>query len=58
MPHWLGLILGAVVCVLIALLLAPYIPDPGGQIVEILAWIGAVVLAILAVIGLVRRPGV
>jgi len=58
MPHWLGLILGAVVCVLIALLLAPYIPDPGDSIVAILAWIGAAVLAILAVISLVRRPGV
>jgi hypothetical protein len=51
---WLGYLLGAVVCLLIALLLAPYIPAPGDHIVSILAWIGAAVCAVLAVVGLVR----
>jgi hypothetical protein len=54
MPRWLACLIGAVVCVLIALILAPYIPDPGDQIVAIIAWVGAAVLAIIAVLQLVR----
>jgi hypothetical protein len=54
MPRWISLLIAAVVCVLIAVLLAPYIPSPGDQLVAIIAWIGAVVCAIVAVIHLVR----
>ena len=54
MPAWLSYIVGAVVAVLIALLLAPLIPEPGGQIVSVLAWICAAILAILALVALLR----
>ena len=55
--NWIGCLVGAVICGLIAWLLAPYIPDPGGRIVSIIAWIGAVVLAVLAVFYLVTGRG-
>lgn len=54
MPGWLSYLLGAVVAVLIALLLAPIIPEPGGQLVAIIAWIVAAILAVLALVALVR----
>ena len=58
MPRWLACFLGAIVCVLVALLLAPYIPDPGDAIVAICAWIAAAVLAVLGLVALVRGRGV
>jgi predicted ABC-type exoprotein transport system permease subunit len=54
MPAWLSYIVGAVVAVLIALLLAPIIPEPGGHIVAVIAWIVAAILAILALVALLR----
>lgn len=54
MPAWLSYVIGAVIAVLIALLLAPLIPEPGGQIVSILAWIVAAILIILALVALLR----
>ena len=54
MPVWLSYVLGAVVAVLIALLLAPLIPEPGGQIVAVISWIAAALLAILALVSLFR----
>ena len=54
MPRWLSLLLAAVVCVVIALVLAPYIPEPGDDVVAIFAWFGAAICAVLAVIQLVR----
>lgn len=56
MRSWISYLIGAVIAVLIALLLAPYIPEPGGHIVAILAWIVAVVLIVLALVSLVRGP--
>lgn len=56
MPAWISYLIGAVVAILIALLLAPLIPDPGGHIVAIIAWIVAVVLIILGLVYLVRGP--
>lgn len=58
MPVWLSYFLGAVVAVLVALLLAPYIPDPGGHIVSVIAWIVAVVLVVLGLVALVRGRGI
>jgi hypothetical protein len=40
--------------VLVALLLAPLVPDPGGHIVSVIAWVVAAVAAILGVVALVR----
>lgn len=54
MPQWISYLVAAVVCVLIAILLAPYIPAPGSTLVAAVAYIAAVVLAILAVVALVR----
>lgn len=53
LPRWAACLIGAVVCVLVALWLAPIIPDPAGEIVAIVAWIGAAVLAIVAVVVLI-----
>jgi uncharacterized RDD family membrane protein YckC len=58
MPAWVSYAIGAVVAILIAILLAPYIPDPGGEIVAIIAYIVAAILAILAVFSLIRGPRV
>ena len=52
----LSYILGIVVCVLVAVWLAPLIPQPGGQIVSVLAWIVAVVLAVLLLVNLITGP--
>lgn len=57
LPRWMSLLLGAVVAVLVAVLLAPYIPAPGAQIVAVIAYIAAAVLAILGVLALVRGDG-
>ena len=54
MPAWLSYVIGCVIAVLIALLLAPLIPHPGDTIVSILAWICAAILAILALVALFR----
>lgn len=54
MPRWLSMLLAAAVCVVVALVLAPYIPEPGGAIVAVIAWIGAAVCAVLTVVYLVR----
>lgn len=54
MPAWLSYVLGSVIAVLIALLLAPLIPEPGGHIVSILAWVVAAVLVVLALVALLR----
>jgi hypothetical protein len=53
-PAWIRYLIAAVVCVLIAVLLAPVIPYPGSTIVAVVAWIGAAVAAIYAVVALVR----
>jgi len=53
-PAWLSYVLGSVIAVLIALLLAPLIPEPGGHIVSILAWVVAAVLVVLALVALLR----
>lgn len=58
MPTWLSYALGAVVAILIAVLLAPEIPDPGGRIVAIISYIVAAILAVLALLALVRGRGV
>ncbi len=54
MPRWLSLLIAAAVCIVIALVLAPYIPDPGDTLVAIIAWIGAAVCLIYSVVLLVR----
>lgn len=54
MPRWLSLLVAAVICIVIALVLAPYIPTPGDSLVSILAWIGAALCLVLAVVDLVR----
>jgi hypothetical protein len=48
------MLLAAAVCVVVALVLAPYIPEPGGSVVAVIAWIGAALCAVLAVVQLVR----
>lgn len=53
LPRWAACLVGAIVCVLIAWLLAPLMPAPAGGFVSVIAWIGAVILAILAVFYLV-----
>ncbi|MFA7264862.1 MAG: hypothetical protein WC054_00880 [Candidatus Nanopelagicales bacterium] len=56
--NWIGCLIGAVICLLIAIFVPPYIPAPGGSIVMIIGYIAAVVLFILAILGLVRGRGV
>lgn len=58
MPTWLSYFLGAVVAALVAIFLAPIIPNPGDQIVSIFAWIVCVILVVLGLVWLLRRPGV
>jgi hypothetical protein len=53
MPRWAACLIGAIICALIAWLLAPLIPAPGSSIVSIIAWIGCVFLALYAVFLLV-----
>lgn len=57
MRSWIGCLIGAAICVLIALVLAPFVPDPGGHIITIIAWFGAVILAVLAIYYLVTGNG-
>ena len=54
MPAWLSYCVGAVIAVLIALLLAPVIPEPGGHIIAVIAWVVAAILAVLALVALLR----
>lgn len=56
--NWLGCLLAAVLCLLIAIFVPPYIPHPGDAIIQILGYIAAVILFILAILGLVRGQGV
>lgn len=49
----LGLILIAVLLILLAVLVAPRIPHPGGQVLSILCWVLLAVLIAWFVIGLV-----
>lgn len=58
MPAWLSYLLGAVVAALVAILLAPLIPAPGGQIVAVVAWIVCAVLVVLGLVALIRSPRV
>lgn len=58
MPTWLAYFVGAVIAALIAILLAPYIPSPGDHIVAVIAWIVCVILTVLGLFWLVRRPRV
>jgi membrane protein DedA with SNARE-associated domain len=52
--NWVGCLIGGVVCLLIAFLLAPLFPYPISSIVAIICWIAAAVLLILCVVHLVR----
>jgi hypothetical protein len=54
MPAWLAYLVAAVIAIVIALVLAPYIPSPGDAIVSIIGWIVAAVCAILALVSLLR----
>lgn len=51
---WLGYLLAAIVCLLIAILVAPLLPYPGDVVVSIFGYIAAVVLLLLAILRLVR----
>jgi hypothetical protein len=53
-PAWLSYALGALIAVLIAWLIAPLIPEPGGQVVAIIAWVVAAILVVLALVALLR----
>lgn len=57
LPRWAACLIGAVVCILVALWLAPLVPAPAGAIVSVLAWIGAVVLLVMAVLALMTGRG-
>lgn len=56
MPSWIAYLIGAVIWILVALLLAPLIPDPGDRIVAIFAWFFAVVCIALGLLRLFRGP--
>lgn len=58
MPAWVSYLIGALVAALIAIFLAPIIPDPGDRIVAIVAWIVCAILVVLALLTLVRSPRV
>lgn len=55
--NWVGTLIGGIVCLLIAIFVPPYIPDPGGVIVQIIGYIAAVILFVLTVLHLVRGRG-
>ena len=54
MPRWISLLIAAAICIVIALVLAPYIPTPGDTLVAVIAWIGAAICMIYAIVLLVR----
>lgn len=56
--NWLGCLIAGVICLVIAIVLPPYIPEPGGQLVQIFGYLAAVILIILAIAALVRGRGV
>lgn len=56
--NWLGCLIAAVVCLLIAYFVPPYVPEPGGQLIQIIGFVAAVVLVIMAIIALVRGRGI
>lgn len=56
--NWLGCLIAGVICLVIAIVLPPYIPEPGGQLVMIFGYLAAVILILLAILGLVRGRGV
>jgi hypothetical protein len=58
MPTWASYLIGAVIAVVIAVLVAPLIPAPGGSAVAVIAWVVAAILVVLALVSLIRRPGV
>ena len=56
--NWTGALIGAVVALLIAIFVPPYVPAPGGSIIQILGYIIAVVLFVVALLALLRGRGV
>jgi hypothetical protein len=56
--NWVGSLIAAVICLLIAIFVPPYIPAPGGSIIMVIAYIAAVALFIIAILALVRGRGV
>lgn len=56
--NWIGTLIAAVICLLIAIFVPPYVPEPGGVIIMIVGYIAAVILFILTILALVRGRGV
>ena len=52
-PRWAACLLGALVCYLLALWIAPMLPGSIGGVIQALLYIGAIVLAIAGVILLI-----
>lgn len=55
--NWVGNLIGLVVAVLAALMLAPLFPHPADAVVSAVCWIAGVVFLILLLISLWRRFG-
>lgn len=54
MPRWAACLIAAAICLVIAIVAAPYIPAPGDLIVALIGYIGAGVALIMAVVYLVQ----
>ena len=55
-PAWARYLLGALVAVLIAVVLAPLIPHPGDTVVGLIAWLAAAACLVGAVLAALRNP--
>lgn len=56
--NWLGCLIGAVVALLIAIFVPPYVPEPGGVLIQIIGYVVAVLLFVVALLALVRGRGI
>jgi uncharacterized protein YacL len=56
--NWVSTLIGAVIALLIAILVPPYLPHPADTIISILAWIVCVILFVLTLVSLLRGRGV
>lgn len=54
MPAWISYLLAAVVLAVLTALLGGLVPSPAGQIVTVIGYLVAAVLAIYGVVALVR----
>ena len=58
MPLWARHVIGLIIALLVAFILAPVFPEPVSTIVYWLAIVAAVIELVLAAVALMRGPGI